>query len=76
MWTLPNILAGSMTMTNHNKPEVLRVIERAKLELQYTRSILRTCIDDPELGNEVSTVLSRCSDTIGEIELLIARIRK
>jgi hypothetical protein len=64
-----------MTMTA-DRPEVIRVIERAKLELLYTRSILRTCIDDPELGNDVSAVLSRCSDTIGEIELLIARIRK
>ena len=59
-----------------DKVEVLRVIERAKIELLYTRSILRTCIDDPEMGNDVSTVLSRCSDTIGEIELLIAKVRK
>ena len=59
-----------------DKVEVLRVVERARIELLYTRSILRTCIDDPELGNEVSTLLSRCSDTIGEIELLIERIRK
>ena len=57
-----------------DRPEVLRVIERAKIELLYTRSILRTCIDDPKMGNEVSAVLSRCSDAVGEIELLIAKI--
>lgn len=55
--------------------EILRVVERARIELLYTRSILRTCIDDPELGNDVSTMLSRCSDAIGEAELLIAKIR-
>ena len=63
-------------MMIHSKLDVLRVVERARIELLYTRSILRTCIDDPELGNDVSGVLSRCSDTIGEIELLIAKIRK
>lgn len=63
-------------MASPDNPEVLRVVERARIELLYTRSILRTCIDDPKLGNEVSAVLSRCSDTIGEIELLIAKIRK
>lgn len=62
-------------MTNHNKVEVLRVVERARIELLYTRSILRTCVDDPELGNDVSTMLSRCSDAIGEAELLIAKMR-
>lgn len=60
----------------NDKAEILRVVERARIELLYTRSILRTSMDDPKLGNEVSAVLSRCSDTIGEIELLIARIRK
>lgn len=58
-----------------DRPEVLRVVERARIELLYTRSILRTCIDDPELGNDVSAMLSRCSDTITEAELLIAKIR-
>ena len=61
-------------MTN-DKVEVLRVVERARIELLYTRSILRTCIDDPEMGNDVSAMLSRCSDAIGEAELLIAKIR-
>ena len=56
--------------------EVIRVVERAKIELLYTRSILRACIDDPVLGNEVSALLSRCSDTVGEIELLVERLRK
>jgi len=55
--------------------EILRVVERAKIELLYTRSILRTCIDDPEMGNDVSAMLSRCSDAITEAELLIAKIR-
>ena len=59
-----------------DKVEVLRVVERARIELLYTRSILRTCIDDPDLGNDVSTMLSRCSDAIGEAELLIERLRK
>ncbi len=62
-------------MTNHNKVEVLRVVERARIELLYTRSILRTCISDPEMGNDVSTMLSRCSDAITEAELLIAKMR-
>ena len=59
----------------NDKAEVLRVIERARIELLYTRSILRNCIDDPEMGNDVSGMLSRCSDAITEAELLIAKIR-
>jgi len=62
-------------MTNHNKEEVLRVVERARIELLYTRSILRTCIDDPDLGNAVSSMLSRCTDAIAEAELLITKMR-
>ena len=59
-----------------DKVDVLRVVERVKIELLYTRSILRTCIDDPEMGNDVSTLLSRCTDAITEAELLIAKLRK
>jgi len=59
-----------------DKVEVLRVVERARIELLYTRSILRTCIDDPQLGNDVSAMLSRCTDAVAEAELLIARLRK
>ena len=58
-----------------DKVEVLRVVERAKIELLYTRSILRTAIDDPDLGNEVSAMLSRCSDAIAEAEILITKLR-
>lgn len=58
------------------KAEIMRVVERAKIELLYTRSILRTQIDNPELGNDVSTMLSRCTDAITEAELLIAKLRK
>ncbi len=63
-----------MQMAN-DKAEVLRVVERARIELLYTRSILRTCIDDAEMGNDVSAMLSRCTDAITEAELLIAKIR-
>lgn len=59
-----------------DKLEILRVVERAKLELLYTRSILRTRIDNPEWGNDVSAMLSRCTDAITEAEMLIAKLRK
>ena len=59
-----------------NEDELIRVIERVKIELLYTRSILRTQIDNPKWGNQVSGMLSRCSDTVGEAELLIAAIRE
>lgn len=62
-------------MTRDNA-EVLRVVERARIELLYTRSILRTCLDDPEMGGEVSAMLSRCSDAITEADQLITRLRK
>lgn len=65
-----------MTKIEIAREEVLRVVERVRIELLYSRSILRTQIDNPELGNEVSPMLSRCSDTITEAELLIARLRK
>jgi len=58
-----------------DKVEILRVVERARIELLYTRSILRTCMDDKELGNDVRPMLSRCSEAITEAELLIAKIR-
>lgn len=60
----------------HDEAEIVRVVERAKIELLYTRSILRTQIENPEWGNHVSGMLSRCSDAIAEAEILIAAIRK
>jgi len=56
--------------------EILRVVERARIELLYTRSILRTQLETPELCNDVSAMLSRCSDAIAEADVLIARLRK
>jgi hypothetical protein len=60
----------------HDEAEIVRVVERAKIELLYTRSILRTQIENPKWGNQVSGMLSRCTDAIAEAELLIAAIRK
>jgi len=58
------------------KEEIIRVVERAKIEMMYTRSILRTLIDNPEFSNDVSGMLSKLSDTVAEAELLIAKLRK
>jgi hypothetical protein len=63
-------------MSRLDPEEIIRVIERVKIELLYTRSILRTQIDHPKWGNKVSGVLSRCTDTVTEVELLIAAIRE
>jgi hypothetical protein len=60
----------------HDKAEILRVSERAKIELLYTRSILRTQLDNPNWGNEISGMLSRCTDAIAEAELLIAKLKQ
>lgn len=60
----------------HDKAEIMRVVERVRIEILYTRSILRTQLDNPNWGNEVSGMLSRCSDTLAEAELLIAKLNQ
>ena len=58
-----------------DKAELIRVIVHARIELLFVRSVLRSCIDDPELSHIVTAMLSRCGDTIKEADLLIEKIR-
>jgi len=56
--------------------EVLRVVERLRVELLHTRSVLRNCLEDADLGNDVSGMISRLTDTVAEAEMLIAKLRE
>ncbi len=55
--------------------EVLRIVERLRIELLHTRSVLRNCLEDAEMGNDVSAMISRLTDAVTEAELLIAKLR-
>ncbi len=65
-------------------PELRRIVERARIELLYTRSALgqfqnpsdpgRPNADEEALLNSVGALRSRCTDAIREAEKLIAKL--
>lgn len=56
--------------------ELIRVIDRARIELVYTRAALHTHITASEpLTNEIGALISKCNDAIKEADSLISQIR-
>lgn len=68
-----------------DRPELLRIVERARIELVYARAAMRRFIPplkpgDPDLADEsiinsVGVTISKINDTIREAENLITKIR-
>jgi hypothetical protein len=67
-----------------DRAELLRIVDRVRIELVYTRSALRNFVplrnamseeDRAEFLNLTGAVVSRCNDTISEVEKLIAEIK-
>lgn len=56
--------------------ELIRVIDRARIELVYTRAALHTHLSEQEpLSNEIGGLISKCNDAIKEADTLITKIR-
>ena len=57
--------------------ELIRIMDRARIELVYTRASLHQFLRDSEpLNNEIGVLISRCNDTIREADLLITQVRE
>ena len=56
--------------------ELIRIIDRVRVELAYTRASLHTYMGDDALTNEIGTLISRCNDTAKQAENLVAKIRE
>lgn len=57
--------------------ELLRILDRARIELVYTRASLHTYISEGEpLTSEIGVMISRCNDSISQADELITRVRE
>ena len=57
--------------------ELIRIIDRARIELVYTRASLHQFMRDVEpLNTDIGVLISKCNDTIREADLLITQVRE
>ncbi len=56
--------------------ELLRILDRARIELVYTRASLHTYIGEAEpLTSEIGVMISRCNDAVSQTDELISKVR-
>jgi len=56
--------------------ELIRIVDRARIELVYTRASLHNYLHAEEpLSSEIGALISRCNDAVKEADTLIGKVR-